>query len=358
MQENKKTFVGIDLGKRMLEAARINDDDSIERFQSKTDAIGRQRLLKWLRPSDVIALEAGNLSFLLAKSIMTINHNDVYVLNAGDIAVIYNSLKKTDKEDSLKLARLIKRHPIKELPVVRIPDKFEEDARIMISEQEYWVTSRTRAFNRLHSIITNTGLTTVTKKEIKNPIVRKTIIDGLDNRARQIANRLLMEIELSEDNIKKIEVEITDMLKEKKDETKIIMSVTGIAKITTLTIMAYIGDGSRFSRAEQVSYYAGLVPRIDISGDTERNCRIIKRGCHQLKRLMIQCAWSLVISKKGGYLKEKFNELSKRKGKGKAIVAVARKMLELVYHLLRNGETCNFTSEFDLNRKLAFYKII
>ena len=196
---------------------------------------------------------------------------------------------------------MIKRHPIKELPVVRIPDKFEEESRILISEQEYWVTSRTRAYNRLHSIITNTGITTVTKKEIKNPVIRKTIIEGLYDRAKQIANRLLAEIELSEVNIEKIEGEITDMLKEKKDETKIIMSVTGIAKITALTIMAYIGDGSRFSRAEQVSYYAGLVPRIDISGDTERNCRIIKRGCHQLKRLMIQCAWSLVLSKKGGY---------------------------------------------------------
>ena len=195
---------------------------------------------------------------------------------------------------------MIKRHPINELPVVRIPDKFEEDARILISEQEYWITSRTRAYNRLHSIITNTGLTTVTKKDIKNIEKRKTIIDGLEYRARQIANRLLTEIELSEDHFEKIENEITEMLKEKKEETKIIMSVTGIARITSLTILAYIGDGSRFSRAEQVSYYAGLVPRIDISGDTGKNCRIIKRGCHQLKRLMIQCAWSLVLSKKGG----------------------------------------------------------
>ncbi|EKP14949.1 hypothetical protein KHM19_32450 [Leptospira borgpetersenii] len=78
-------------------------------------------MVNWLNPNDVIGLEAGSQSFRIAKTILKAHKEvQVIVLNPGDLATIYQSLKKTDKEDSLKIARLIQRYPIQELPTVPI----------------------------------------------------------------------------------------------------------------------------------------------------------------------------------------------------------------------------------------------
>lgn len=355
MQE--KNVVGIDCGKKSLEIIRIKENDNLERFQTKTDVIGRKKLHHWLKKDDVVGLEAGNISFLLAKEIKKEVGCEVIVLNPGDLAMIYQSLKKTDKEDCLKIARLIKRNPRKELPEVRIPDEYEEYARQLLGEQEYWTASKTRAINRLHSLFHNCGITMVTKKEIRNTELRLKIINGLNDQIKRIASRLESEIILAESMLEKILIEIQEALAVKKEEVEIIMSVSGIGIITCLSILGFIGDGRRFSHSKQVSYYAGLVPRVDISGDTEKRCGIGKRGCHQLRRVMTQCAWAMVRSKYAKEFKEKFDELKKRKGKGIAIIAVARKMIELVHHLLVNGEKYRYMPDDVLKKKLAQYKI-
>jgi len=153
MQAEEKNYVGVDAGKRILDIVRIKSDETLERSQFKTDPKGRAKFYEWVKKKDVVGIEAGCLSFLIAKELKE-KGIEVIVLNPGDLANIYNSLKKTDKEDCLKIARLIKRNPRNELPEVRLPDEYEEKARSLVSEQEYWVTSKTRAMNRLHSQIT------------------------------------------------------------------------------------------------------------------------------------------------------------------------------------------------------------
>ena len=101
-------YVGIDLGKRSLEVKRINENDHVDNFSGTTNSKGLDKLLKWLNRKDVIALEAGNLAFRISR-LLTDKGYEVIVVNPGDLDLIYRSLKKTDKEDALKLARLIKR---------------------------------------------------------------------------------------------------------------------------------------------------------------------------------------------------------------------------------------------------------
>jgi transposase len=90
---------------------------------------------------------------------------------------------------------------------------------------------------------------------------------------------------------------------------------------------AYIGDGSRFASAVQVSNYLGLVPRVDISGTLMRYGGITKQGNDYLRALLVQAAWALIRSKKGGALKERYEYMTKKKGLGKkkAIVAAETK---------------------------------
>ncbi|EMN00841.1 transposase, IS116/IS110/IS902 family [Leptospira noguchii str. 2007001578] len=100
--------------------------------------------------------------------------------------------------------------------------------------------------------------------------------------------------------------------------------------ITSLAIMSYMG---RFSSAKQAAYYVGLVPRVDISGDSAYYGRIVNRGCHSIRRVIVQAAWSLVRCQHGGKVKEFYQRLYPKKGEfgitnAKAIVAEIPKELE------------------------------
>jgi transposase len=88
-----------------------------------------------------------------------------------------------------------------------------------------------------------------------------------------------------------------------------------------------------------VSNYLGLAPRVDISGTLVRYGGITKAGNGYLRALLVQAAWALIRTKCGGALKERYEYMTKEKGLGKkkAIVAIARRLGELLWTLLRQG---------------------
>ncbi|EKR71934.1 transposase, IS116/IS110/IS902 family [Leptospira noguchii str. 2006001870] len=303
--------------KENLEVIRINSEGSYERRQFSTTENGISNLLNWLNPNDVVGLEAGSQSFRIAKSILN-KGIQVIVLNPGDLATIYQSLKKTDKEDSFKIARLIQRFPIEELPVVPIPNDEEEDNRRLCSEQENWTRQLTQSKNRLHSLFTQAGLTHITKKHLRTKANRETSVGLLPSRYQKEAERILKVLDLVEQNLKLIEEEIKEALKKNQAYTQTIMSMPGIGMITSLAIMSYMGDCKRFSSAKQAAYYVGLVPRVDISGDSAYYGRIVNRGCHSIRRVIVQAAWSLVRCQHGGKIKEFYQRLYPKKGAKKS----------------------------------------
>jgi len=89
----------------------------------------------------------------------------------------------------------------------------------------------------------------------------------------------------------------------------------------------------------QVSNYLGLAPRVRMSGEMVRYGGITKRGNGYVRALLVQAAWALIRSRGGGALKARFGHMTAEKGLGrkKSAVAVARRMAELLYALLRDG---------------------
>ncbi|OLY62813.1 IS110 family transposase [Leptospira santarosai serovar Grippotyphosa] len=358
MESQDIKYVGIDCGKKSLEVVRIHSEGSLkERRQFSTTEIGINNLLKWLTQNDIVGLEAGSQSFRIAKSILN-KGIQVIVLNPGDLATIYQSLKKTDKEDSLKIARLIQRFPIEELPTVPVPTDEEEDNRRLCSEQENWTRQLTQGKNRLHSLFTQAGLTHITKKHLRTKANRETSVALLPSRYHKEAERILQVLDLVEQNLKLIEEEIKEALRKNQTYTQTIMSMPGIGMITSLAILSYMGDCKRFSSAKQAAYYVGLVPRVDISGDSAYYGRIVNRGCHSIRRVIVQAAWSLVRCQHGGKLKEFYERLYSKKGAKKSIIAVSRKMIEVLYSMIRTGTLFDSMPEEVLHRKLAQYGLM
>ncbi|MCL2130315.1 MAG: IS110 family transposase [Treponema sp.] len=337
MTEEKRRYVGIDLGKREYTMAIIGKNGKMSIHLGKTSAQGRKTLYNKLDKTDKVALEAGNLAFKMAQEIIQQVGSEVRVLNAAKLPFIWDAPTKTDKEDAMKLAHLIGERRDEKLPIVPLPSEKEMEMRKITSNKDRETRNRTRHINRLHSLFHNQGHTEITKKDIATSERRGEAVKVLTGIDREEAEWILKYLGLHEQRIKELENTIKGEAKTNED-IKRLLTISGIGPITAYAFLAHVGDGSRFSAGAQVSNYIGFVPRLDFSGTIQRHGHITKRGNGYLRGLLVQAAWSAVRSKKGGALRERFIYYTqgRAESKKKTVVAVARKLAELMYSVLRN----------------------
>lgn len=356
-----KRYIGLDLGKRSMEVAMVWDEkNKIERRSYKTTSQDKVRFIERLKETDIIGLETGNSAFYLAKMILDKVGCKVHILNAGKLHVIFESMKKTDKEDAVRIAKFIQRTPEEELPTVKLPSDEELHQRSSVTEQERISRMRTKSINALHNLFWNQGLTDLKRKDFHNAQLRRDNVPLLPKNYRIQAQRLIEQIELFENQLKSIEQEQLEMLASNKEESAIIMSIPGMGPKTTLAIQAYLGKMDRFSSGRQVAYFVGLVPRIDRSGQQNHYGSITKQGPKQVRRLLNQAAWAAIRSKDGINFTRFFLSIKARRGTRRAIVAVARKMLEILFAMFRSNTLYNpgEAAENRVKRKFKMYKII
>jgi transposase len=330
-------YVGIDLGKRTYEMAIVGKGGKVTMNNGKTYTEGRQKLYKKLQLTDKVALEAGSLAFIMAKEIEASVGCQVYVLNPYRLSIIYKSMKKTDKEDALKLAHIIEDFQEERLPVVSVPSDKEMERRKILAGYRRAQQSRNRDINRLHALFVNQGITTIVRKDLAESEDRKEAIKALNGFEKEEAEYLVETLELHEKRMELLEKRIQNEAGE--DELiQRLQSVPGVGPMVSFAFASHVG-AERFENAGQLSNYIGLVPRVYMSGDTVRYGSITKRGNGYLRALLVQAAWALVRSKRGGKLKERFNYMTIQKaiGKKKSIVSIARRLAELMYVLMRDG---------------------
>jgi transposase len=341
MKEKKTVtrFVGIDLGKRTYEVAIVGKGGKVTMSNGKTYVSGRQNLYKKLRSGDKVALEAGNMAFIMAKEIEAAVGCRVYVLNPSQLAIIYCSMKKTDKEDALKLAHILEDCREERLPVVPIPSDKEMYRRKLLANYRRAHQSRNREINQLHALFVSQGITTKVRKDLSTGGFRQESIQELSGIERAEAEYLVERLELCDERI----LELEKQMQEESAGDEVIerlQSIPGVGPKTSFAFVAHVA-AERFENAGQVSNYLGLAPRVYKSGDTVRYGRITKRGNGYLRALLVQAAWALTNTKSGGKLKLRYEYMTieKSKSKKKAIVAIARRLAELMYTMMRDGTT-------------------
>lgn len=331
MADETGRIIGIDLAKRSYVAKLIDQATGEERaWQGKTDQRGIKALLGKLRPSDRIGIECCALAMKLARIIIRAVGAEVLLLNAGQLRIIYQSIKKTDLVDAEKIARLLLRFPASELPIVRPPSPAEEYQRALVSELRFKRRIRTSLINRLHSLFVREAIVTLTRKHLYNQKNRGESLASLSGYTLLEAQRLCREIDMLETAIADVNASIQQE-QAGSEQAKLLLSIPGVGPVTAMTFMAYVGDGSRFVNGRQVSNYAGMTPRVDSSGETTKLGSISKRGCSAIRAVVVQAAWAVVKMRGPNPLKEKFQALAARRGKGRAIVAIARRILELMW---------------------------
>jgi len=338
MKERKTLtrFVGIDLGKRTYEMAVVGKGGKVTMSNGKTYPSARQGLYNKLRPGDKVALEACSLAFIMAKEIEAAVRCKVYVLNPGRLSIIYKSMKKTDKEDALKLAHILEDFSEERLPVVAVPSDKEMERRKILANYRRADQNRTRNINLLHALFVSQGITTVKKSDLETGESRKETIQTLAGMERDEAEYLVKCLALIEERKEKLDRAINEEAAN-DEEMQRLREVPGVGPKVAFAFVSHVG-AARFENASQLSNYLGLVPRVYMSGDTVRYGPITKRGNSYVRALLVQGAWALVRSKAGGKLKERYEYMTieKSKNKKKAIVAAARQLAEMMYTLMRD----------------------
>jgi hypothetical protein len=128
----------------------------------------------------------------------------------------------------------------------------------------------------------------------------------------------------------------------KDERIPLLVQITGIGLLTAITILSAIGEISRFPSAKQLVGYAGLGARVHASGETFATGRITKAGRKELRWAMVEAAHHAVQDHP--HFKVEYERLCKTIGKKKAMVAIARKLLVVVWHLLAKGASDKFAN--------------
>ena len=121
----------------------------------------------------------------------------------------------------------------------------------------------------------------------------------------------------------------------------LLMTIPGVDRYSAITILSEIGtDMSQFSSHDRLTSWAGLAPGCNESAGKKKSVKISRAGVY-LKPCLVEVAHCVVKDKKLPYYAIKFNKISKRRGKKRAYIAIARKILVAIYHMLLTGEMWN-----------------
>jgi len=121
-----------------------------------------------------------------------------------------------------------------------------------------------------------------------------------------------------------------------REAREVLTSIPGVGVVTVDIILSEIGDIQRFRSAGEVVAYAGLAPARRESAGKSKELGITKDGSRLLRWAMVEAAWRLV--RRSPRWQNVYEQIHKRRGKKKAIIAIARRLLTVVVAVWRKGE--------------------
>lgn len=153
-----------------------------------------------------------------------------------------------------------------------------------------------------------------------------------------------------ETTISKLDSVIDTMTEDFESEINLLCTIPGVKRDIAITILAEIGnDLSQFGSSKRLNSWAGLAPGNNESAGKKKSVHVSRAGVY-IKPALVQAAHAAVKSNDNPYYKNKYEKISKRRGKKRAIIAIARMILTAVYAMLSSGEIFNPTDlhKFDM----------
>ena len=319
----EKRYIGIDLHRNQFSCCvgLENGRSYLSQWQLKDLA----RFAKKLRPADEIALEITGNTRLFYDAV-TPQVRRVAVVDTNQFRVISRSVKKTDANDARLLALYLSKGL---LPEVRMKDKEHGQLASLTQTRDTLVKLRTALKNKVNNILSARGIN-LPKEALGSEKKLAEVLSLPFDEVVRVELRVIVE-QIRSLNRSVAELEKTIAQEGSRLEGhKSLTSIKGIGQVTGAILLSTIGDVNDFPDESRLASYFGIVPRVANSNETERSGRIHKLG----RTALVQSA--LIAANYSPYLKKFYERVKARRGAGKAIIALARKFLGIIYRTLKN----------------------
>jgi len=295
--KEKVRFLGLDVHAETISVAIAEPEGEVRSLgviANRAESV--RKLIKKLGSAEQLraCYEAGPTGYVLYWQLTELGV-DCAVVAPTLVPVKAGDRVKTDRRDAVKLARC---HRAGDLTAVWVPDASAEALRDLVRAREAAKQDQLRARHRLSKFLLRTGqrpisdvkawtapyMTWVRQLRYEQPAQEWTRLD------------LLHEVEHMAERVKRLEEAIREAVKlapaRMQEVIRGLQSLRGIAEISAVTVVAELGQISRFASARQLMGYSGAVPSEDSSGKRQQRGSITKTGNAHLRRIAIEAAWS------------------------------------------------------------------
>jgi transposase len=298
-----------------------------------------------LHPSDRVVLEATTNTWGVVRTLKPFV-KEVLVSNPLQTKAIAWAKIKTDKVDARVLAQLLRADY---LPLVWQPPEDVQIQRSITSRRAALIADRTAIKNRIHAVLRERLIAVETSNLFRPPgwaWLRKLSLDVPGRQALDSDMRLLEGMD------REIEILDAGLLKASymNEDVKLLVTLPGVDVAVAQTVLAVLGDMRRFKDPDHAASYVGLVPSTRQSADKCYHGPITKHGNSRARWMLVQAAQKVGLHP--GPLGAFFRRVAKRRGRNIAVVATARKLVVIAWHMLTKREPYRYAQPEQTQAKL------
>jgi transposase len=359
-------FVGLDVHKRQITFCILDPTGNVlqrGQFPTTRDAITAFAQSQ-LRPTDHVALEATTNSWAVVD-LLEPHLARVVVSNPLTTKAIASAKIKTDKIDARVLADLLRADY---LPTVWQPDQLTRQLRRLTSRRAGLCADRTAVKNRLHATLAMRLIVPPAGPDAKpldlfsvkglawlrNAAASANSDPHLDDETRAALASDLRLLDQVQSELDALDNSLAQLAYQ-QDRVKLLMTLPGFDYTTAIGLLAAWGDISRFKDAAHATSYLGLAPSTRQSDTRCYHGPITKRGNSHARWLLVQAAQH--CEKHPGPLGLFFRRLAKKKDRNVAVVACARKLALIAWHMLTHNEPYRYAVPAATSTKLSRLRI-
>ena len=326
-------FIGVDHHKQASVMTVVDKDGR----ELKTGRMPNLRakvegFLSGYRPFTAV-LEAGRSSYVMADLLRELG-GEVKMANPVEVKAIAHARIKTDKRDSRTLAHLLRAGLI---PEIYQREAWNRRAQRVMRMRAFWVRKETEVKNKIRALLAQQ------REEVRMAVEKRERslfnLKGLEflaklpleGRDKEVLDDLLEGFGEMQSHIKKSDG-IVRALYQEIEEASRIDTIPGFAATLSVLTAIEIADITRFPRVEELHAYTGLIPSTYSSGERTYHGRITKQGNAWLRWAVVEAVYPAI--KKDMGLRVLYSRLVKRKGPNTAKIAVARRLLTIIYRVL------------------------
>jgi transposase len=335
-------YVGLDTGKKSWKVTILTKDFEHKTFSQppKPEALVKYLHNNFPGARYLCVYEAGYFGFWIHDALRQ-QGVDCLVAHPADVPTKDKERRnRNDTVDARKLARSLRNG---ELIALYVPERKALEDRSLVRMRMSMVKKQTRCKNQIKASLNFYGHT-IPDELVKSHWSRNFInwLESLEfqgESGRQALQALLDELKHLRQSIAQLTGQIRTLAQQEPYRTKVryLKSIPGISTFTAMVLLTEIVDINRFKGLDHLASFVGIVPGEDSSGEQERNTGISRRRNAYIRALLIESSWIAV--KKDPALLMAFNKLTQRMPKNRAIVRIARKLLNRIRYVLRNQES-------------------